>query len=79
MNDEDDVQEPAERREYTNGEVTVVWHSEKCMHSGICFAGLSAVFNPKRRPWIELSGATTEQIIAQVHECPSGALSLKAR
>ena len=54
----------------------MVWVPGKCMHSGICFAGLSSVFNPKRRPWIHLSKASTAQIAAQVRECPSGALSL---
>ena len=65
-----------EEKTYSNGEVTVAWAPAKCMHSGICFAGLGDVFNPKRRPWIDLSKATTAQIVAQVRECPSGALSL---
>ncbi|MCU0697106.1 MAG: (4Fe-4S)-binding protein [Myxococcaceae bacterium] len=64
-------------KEYSNGEVTVVWEPKKCMHSGICFAGLGKVFNPRRRPWVDLSQASTEAIVAQVKECPSGALSLK--
>lgn len=67
----DDVQ-----REYSNGEVTVVWQPNKCRHSGVCVAGLGAVFNPKRHPWVDLSQATTEQIVAQVGQCPSGALTL---
>lgn len=64
-------------REYSNGEVTVVWQQGKCMHSGICVAGLGRVFNPRRRPWVDLSQATTEAIIATVNDCPSGALSIK--
>lgn len=65
-----------ETKTYTNGEVTVVWQPKRCMHSGICFAGLPGVFNPKRRPWVDLSQASTAQILAQVKECPSGALSV---
>lgn len=72
-----DDQRDEATREYSNGEVTVVWQAGKCMHSGICFAGLSKVFNPRRRPWVDLSQASTEAIVAQVKECPSGALSLK--
>ena len=64
-------------KHYTNGEVTVIWKPNICMHSGICFAGLIEVFDPSVRPWVNMEGATTEQIIAQVKKCPSGALSFK--
>lgn len=63
------------RKEYSNGEVTVVWESGKCIHSRICFTGLPAVFNPTKRPWIAIEGGTTREIIDQVKRCPSGALS----
>jgi len=33
------------------------------------------VFNPRRKPWIELQHADSARIIAQVEQCPSGALS----
>lgn len=62
-------------KEYTNGEITVVWKPGICMHSTICFNGLPEVFDPKARPWIDMDGAKTEQIIEQVKKCPSGALS----
>ena len=62
-------------KRYTNGEVTVVWQPSLCVHSAICFRGLPAVFNPLRRPWVVLDDHTTDAIIAQVEDCPSGALS----
>ena len=62
-------------KEYTNGEVTIVWQNELCIHSGNCVRGLPAVFNTKASPWINAEGATTEEIINQVKKCPSGALS----
>ncbi|MGV3597908.1 MAG: (4Fe-4S)-binding protein [Bacteroidota bacterium] len=62
-------------KKYTNGEVTVVWQPDKCIHSTICFTGLPKVFNPRERPWITPEGGTTQQIIDQVKRCPSGALS----
>ncbi|WP_460218007.1 (4Fe-4S)-binding protein [Psychroserpens sp. MEBiC05023] len=61
-------------REYTNGEVTVEWEAEKCIHSAICVKGLSEVFQPKERPWIKIDAATTDAIVNQVKACPSGAL-----
>jgi len=60
---------------YTNGEITVVWKPDLCQHSGICARGLGDVFNPRRKPWIELQHADSARIIAQVEQCPSGALS----
>ena len=62
-------------KRYSNGEVTVVWQPHLCAHSTICFRGLPAVFDPRVRPWVRIDGAPTERIVAQVKECPSGALS----
>lgn len=62
-------------REYTNGEVTIVWKPESCIHSGICVKGLPNVFRPKVRPWIRIDKGETEGLINQVKHCPSGALS----
>ena len=60
---------------YTNGEVTIVWQPEVCIHSGRCVHGLPEVFKPKEKPWITPEGSTTTKIIRQVKKCPSGALS----
>ncbi|WP_298760769.1 (4Fe-4S)-binding protein [uncultured Psychroserpens sp.] len=62
-------------KEYSNGEVTIVWKPEACIHSGICVKGLGAVFQPKERPWIKVDAASTEILVNQVKACPSGALS----
>jgi uncharacterized Fe-S cluster protein YjdI len=63
------------KREYTNGEVTVVWKPAKCIHSTICFRGLPSVFMPSERPWVKIDAASTDQIVEQVRKCPSEALS----
>ena len=60
---------------YSNGEVTIVWKPDVCIHSGNCFRGLPEVFKPREKPWISPEGSTTEKIIEQVKKCPSGALS----
>lgn len=63
------------KKEYKNDEITVIWRPETCIHSEKCFHGLSSVFNPKNRPWVNLDGADNKAIIDQVAMCPSGALA----
>ena len=63
------------RKEYTNGEVTIVWKPHLCIHSEKCVHTLPDVYNPKERPWIKPNNASTEAIIAQVKTCPSAALT----
>ena len=52
------------------------WDAQKCYHAAECVKGLPKVFNPKRRPWIELEHADSENIVEVVNRCPSGALSI---
>ena len=63
------------QKKYTNGDITVTWKPGICQHSTLCWKGLLQVFNPQKRPWVDMDGASTEQIIEQVRKCPSGALS----
>jgi len=63
------------KKEYTNGEVTIVWQSGKCIHSGNCVRNNPDVFQPKEQPWIKINASSTEKIIEAVQKCPSGALT----
>lgn len=62
-------------KNYSNGEIIVHWKPEECVHSGNCARRLLSVFNPRLKPWINMEGAGTEEIIKTVEACPSGALS----
>jgi uncharacterized Fe-S cluster protein YjdI len=62
-------------KEYTNGEVTIIWQSEKCIHSGNCVKNNPDVFKPREKPWITPENSTTKKIIEAVKKCPSGALT----
>ena len=37
----------------------------------------SRVYKPKERPWIQIENATTAELIAQINQCPSGALTYR--
>lgn len=62
-------------RQYTNGEITIVWKPGLCTHIAYCFTELPQVFDPGDRPWIKPHGADTDTIIKQVKRCPTGALT----
>ncbi|MES2590113.1 MAG: (4Fe-4S)-binding protein [Bacteroidota bacterium] len=65
------------KKEYPKEDITIIWNPEKCIHCGFCAKGLSSVFKPREKPWIQTENDTTENIRQQVLKCPSGALSLK--
>ena len=62
---------------YTKEDLTVKWEPHKCIHSGVCFRGLPMVFDPRKRPWVNIEGAPKSDIAAQVKRCPSTALSIQ--
>lgn len=66
-----------EIKEYTKDDLTVVWTAEKCIHCANCAKGLPSVFKPREKPWVNMDGASKQEIINQVAQCPSGALTIK--
>jgi uncharacterized Fe-S cluster protein YjdI/CDGSH-type Zn-finger protein len=61
-------------KEYANESIVVTWNAQRCIHTGICTAGLPMVFNVAERPWVRLEGADADAVAAQVRRCPTGAL-----
>lgn len=63
--------------EYKTKDLTIIWQPELCTHAGVCVKTLPKVYNPEDRPWVKPDFATTEELIAQIESCPSGALSYR--
>lgn len=61
--------------EFSNGEITVYWKSELCIHSANCLIGLPGVFNTKKKPWINIHASNSKEIMKVVDTCPSRALT----
>jgi len=62
-------------KEYSNGEITIFWQPEKCIHSANCLIGMPEVFSPKKKPWINIHASNSKEIMKIVDTCPSRALT----
>lgn len=60
--------------DYGTDEIVVTYDRKRCIHAEECVHGLPGVFDPNRRPWIDPSQATPEEIAEVVKQCPTGAL-----
>ena len=67
-------QAPPVTREYSTDRITVAWHAERCIHSANCVRSLPQVFDPKRRPWVDVHAADADAVALAVLRCPTGAL-----
>ena len=61
-------------REYRTDAISVLWFADRCIHSGDCIRALPRVFNPRRRPWVQVDASTADAIADAVLRCPTGAL-----
>lgn len=59
-------------KEYSNGEITIVWDHTKCIHAGTCVKTLPLVYNPRERPWIKIENATTSELQNKYHNAHQG-------
>lgn len=64
-------------KEYSNGDLTVIWKPKTCIHAAECVKRLPNVYKPNEKPWIQVENATTEELKDQINACPSGALSYR--
>ncbi len=66
----------AERRDdYEAAEVTIHDDRSVCAHAGECTDRTPSVWRLNTEPWINPTGAPTEEIKSTIRHCPSGALT----
>lgn len=61
-------------KQYANEDITIRWYAHRCIHSAECIRNAPGVFDPRRRPWIDLDGGDAAQIMRAIDACPTGAL-----
>ena len=71
--------EPQGYRTYENDDIMVFWNPEMCQHASKCVGGDPDVFDPKRRPWVDLSKADAKEIAEIIDRCPSKALQYELK
>jgi len=64
---------------YETPEIVVTFDPNVCVHSGVCVHGLPAVFDIRRRRWVQPELAPASEVAAQVRRCPSGALQYRLK
>ena len=66
-------------RVYENDEIRVFWNASRCIHVATCLNALPEVFDVHSRPWIDVGGASAEEVADAVRLCPTGALRYDAK
>ena len=64
-------------REYRDARIRVRWYAGRCIHSAECIRAAPEVFDPRRRPWIDLAAGDADRIVNAVLRCPTGALEFE--
>jgi uncharacterized Fe-S cluster protein YjdI len=64
----------AVKKEYATDEIVVEWEPRLCYHSHNCVRSLPKVFDPDKRPWVQVDAASADDVEVAVARCPSGAL-----
>lgn len=64
---------------YNSDDILVNYDVKRCIHAAECVRGLPAVFDTKKRPWIQPDQATAEEVAEVIMRCPTGALQFERR
>jgi uncharacterized Fe-S cluster protein YjdI/CDGSH-type Zn-finger protein len=67
--------QPDVLKQYEGPGITVHWEPNVCIHVSNCIRAVPGVFKPDARPWVNVEGASADEIAAAIESCPTGALS----
>lgn len=59
---------------YTSETIDVTYDPAKCTHAAECVRGLPAVFDTRKRPWVQPWQADAGDVAQVIDRCPTGAL-----
>lgn len=60
-------------------DLIIHFDAKTCIHARRCVLGLPGVFDPDARPWIRPGDAASDDIVAVIEACPSGALTYERK
>lgn len=66
-------------KRYTSEAIDVTYDTQRCIHAAECVRRLPAVFDTKKRPWIQPAEAAADKVAETVIQCPSGALHFERK
>jgi CDGSH-type Zn-finger protein/uncharacterized Fe-S cluster protein YjdI len=61
-------------RAYTGEEIDVTYDIKRCIHAEECIKRMPAVFDLKKRPWIQPNNGDVDTLAEVITHCPTGAL-----
>lgn len=70
---------PPKIREYDSDGIVIRFDLTRCIHAEECIKGQVDVFQKDRRPWIDATQGTPDDIAAVIHRCPTGALTYERK
>ena len=64
---------------YEGDGILVTYEARRCIHAEKCVHGLPAVFDAKRKPWVDARAARADEVARTIERCPTGALQYDRR
>ena len=64
---------------YESEDLVVEYDLIRCIDAEECVRGLPTVFDPSRKPWVDVSGARPDAVAQVILDCPTGALRYRVK